>query len=464
MDHLDHAAQILDRLRAMLEAELVQARGQRLLIRALDTQGLFERARQRSAFNAQLAQLERALGEALESAGHALGLEHVTLVELGKAAPEASQRLDACLADVRALANALREIDAVNLMTVHAAKGLEFPVVFVVNLSRGAGGPPPPIRIAPNEPGVDAVAVGDYRSDADQDAGERDNEEIKRLLYVAVTRARDRLYLASVVKNGTLSPGRGSLASVMPASFRSLFAEAARQGAEPREIEWRAASGRTHLFRCCAPASPGDDVVEALRDSGFIGPAPGAADGADDFDAMDAGDTPTHTAVTTLSATAGGDQRGRAAPPEGDRVIAGRLVHRLFQAGARADEPDSLVALALRLITADERLEVEDADALAVSAVDVFTRMRSKPDVQALLERSTCLYEVPVSMTGGERPGVVARGVIDCLVRLPDGDMVVLDFKTGLPRDSDRRQLEMYVGAVRDLFPGAAVRGQLVYP
>ena len=29
-------------------------------------------------------------------------------------------------------------LDAVNLMTVHAAKGLEFPVVFVVNLSKGA--------------------------------------------------------------------------------------------------------------------------------------------------------------------------------------------------------------------------------------------------------------------------------------------------------------------------------------
>ena len=31
-------------------------------------------------------------------------------------------------------------LDAVNLMTVHAAKGLEFPVVFVVNLARGTGG------------------------------------------------------------------------------------------------------------------------------------------------------------------------------------------------------------------------------------------------------------------------------------------------------------------------------------
>jgi hypothetical protein len=114
MDELDHAAQILDRLRAMLEAELVQARGQRLLIRALDTQGLFERARQRSAFNVQLAQLEHALGDALAAAGHALGLTTITLVDLRKAEPQASQRLDACLADVRTLASALRETDALN--------------------------------------------------------------------------------------------------------------------------------------------------------------------------------------------------------------------------------------------------------------------------------------------------------------------------------------------------------------
>ena len=38
--------------------------------------------------------------------------------------------------------------DAVSLMTVHAAKGLEFPVVFVVNLARGTANRRAPIRIA----------------------------------------------------------------------------------------------------------------------------------------------------------------------------------------------------------------------------------------------------------------------------------------------------------------------------
>ena len=34
---------------------------------------------------------------------------------------------------------AIDALDAVSLMTVHAAKGLEFPVVFIVNLARGTG-------------------------------------------------------------------------------------------------------------------------------------------------------------------------------------------------------------------------------------------------------------------------------------------------------------------------------------
>jgi DNA helicase-2/ATP-dependent DNA helicase PcrA len=61
--------------------------------------------------------------------------------------------------------------EAVSLMTVHASKGLEFDVVFVTGLEQGLF---PAIR---------------------QNDSNRDEEEERRLFYVAITRARERLYL-----------------------------------------------------------------------------------------------------------------------------------------------------------------------------------------------------------------------------------------------------------------------------
>jgi len=62
----------------------------------------------------------------------------------------------------------------VTLQTIHSAKGLEYPVVFVVGLEEGQ--------------------FPTYRA---IDSGEEDIEEERRLCYVAVTRAEERLYLTS---------------------------------------------------------------------------------------------------------------------------------------------------------------------------------------------------------------------------------------------------------------------------
>ena len=134
-------------------------------------------------------------------------------------------------------------MDAVSLMTVHAAKGLEFPIVFV-NIGRGTGGVRAPIRIATSSDGSPAVAIADFQSEADEDAQAREREETKRLLYVALTRARDRLYLSATAEDGMCRTGRGSLGEVLPKSLVDLTPASRR----PRSAVWSlgAAGGRVH--------------------------------------------------------------------------------------------------------------------------------------------------------------------------------------------------------------------------
>jgi ATP-dependent helicase/nuclease subunit A len=142
-------------------------------------------------------------------------------------------------------------VDAVNLMTTHAAKGLEFPILFVAHMQRGSGGGLDPIRVAESaaagEDDEAAVAIGDHEAPIDRDLDARDVEEGKRLLYVALTRARDRLYLAATLNDAQQLAGRkGGLGRTLPAPVAALFTEAA--ATDDPQIVWQGPSNR-HRFR-----------------------------------------------------------------------------------------------------------------------------------------------------------------------------------------------------------------------
>jgi hypothetical protein len=124
--------------------------------------------------------------------------------------------------------------------------------VFVVNLARGTGGTAPAIHVSDDE-GHPQIAVGSSPRRGDGDERLRDREETKRLLYVAVTRARDALYFSSVLDGGRLRPGPGSLAEVLPDCFRHVFEEAGGSPPGVDLLEWVGPRGGRHRVRTCRP-------------------------------------------------------------------------------------------------------------------------------------------------------------------------------------------------------------------
>jgi len=344
-------------------------------------------------------------------------------------------------------------LDAVNLMTVHASKGLEFPVVCVVNLSRGTGSRGDPIRVSADGPDEDpaSVSIGDFRSDADEALPEKEREETKRLMYVALTRARDRLYLASVLKDGALRPGRGSLAEVLPPSLQAAFSD----GATP---VWTTPAGQMHRLVHCGdgppPEPPSPVGANPLERPDDFAPLEAQATGVA-VTAPAAAVEPLPTALPTT-------QPGWPAVAAASERVLGVLVHRLFERYGLHPTLDATDVRALLPVMADEDLPQDDAvrDDLAARALAAYRDLADQRGVQAAFASGTRYHEVPFALRDG---GIVVRGSIDCLIHRDDGGVTVVEFKTGQPRPEHAQQVETYRRAVSLLFPGASVDATLIY-
>ncbi len=367
----------------------------------------------------------------------------------------------------------IEALDAVNLMTVHASKGLEFPIVFVVNVSRGASGPPRPVRVqVDGDTGEPSVSIGPFVSETDEAEREREKHETRRLLYVGLTRARDRLYLSAVLKDGVLQPGRGSLAEVLPDSLKALFTRAATAFDECTTLAWSGLSGRTFEWRLCRPTGPAEvpgtlapDREPAAREDRFGAPPLAGAIPRIAVTRAGSDPTPQERRSDPAPQPSGSDPTPRE-PGSDPGGLAGTLVHRLFQHAA-LDDSSSLEddeALARSFVRPDERASVADLDRVVRAAGAAWRRIRSHEVVRTLLTTGTRLHEVPFSLwRSGPDGAVVLRGTIDCLVVRPDQSILVVEFKTGQRRPGHQAQLDIYVEAMRALHPGLRVEGVLLY-
>jgi ATP-dependent helicase/nuclease subunit A len=339
----------------------------------------------------------------------------------------------------------------VRVMTVHGAKGLEAPVVILADATADPsrlGRKPTMIEME-----LEALArVPMLRPKKEErrppfedrivDEGKRDLEEHMRLLYVAMTRAADRLIVA-----GVRARERRDGADPRPTNSWHVIVERAMGtiGAEETEIGLRYGSSasvrpkrarsKVELPRIAVPDWATRPAPVEERPPRPLAPSAMAVD--DD-----------------------------SAPPPNEAMRAaarrGSLIHQLLERLA-AVVPDA------RYDCAVQWLEQSAAVADAAERTDIANHVcevLSQPDFAPLFGPAS-LGEAPLAATLAD--GRVIAGTVDRLL-VEEDQVSVIDFKTGrvpegggsIPR-SHLAQMEAYSEALKVIFPGRTVRAALLY-
>ena len=351
--------------------------------------------------------------------------------------------------------------DEVRVMTVHGAKGLEASVVFLVDTTTS---PQDTQRLKlvhlPQGDGKVVVWAGKKADDPAGVAAARSamlgetEDEYRRLLYVAMTRAADRLIVGGCLP--------GNMNSVRKFSWYDLITKGlANSGLRLQEIQ--SPSGVVKRY-----VRPEDTV----SDSGATAaPAKSAAIELPSW---------LHTAAGPESPAEGRLRPSDASTDETHRVRGGEsialraralqrgvLVHRLLQSlpdvaeGRRHD-------LALQYLARNaEGWSDAEREALAATALSLIADVRFAP-VFAAGSRA----EVPI-VGRLERPGkppALVSGQIDRLAVTPQ-EVLIVDYKTNHapPQSEDEtpqgyvRQLALYRALLGKLFPQRTVRAALLW-
>lgn len=339
----------------------------------------------------------------------------------------------------------------VRVMTVHGAKGLEAPVVILAD----ATADPAKLGRTPLAIDIDVEGVGlapllrprkEERCppfDAVIAAQEqRDMEEHLRLLYVAMTRAADKLIVSGVMPKARKDGGDPRPANSWHVIAERSMAAIAEIGQDHVSLRYGGEAGRAGRRKARAEA-PAVAVPAWARQS-----APPEAR------------PPRPLAPSAIAVD------DETAPPPSEMMRAAALrgtwIHQLLERLPAVDASG-------RAVAADRWLEksagVADA-ALRSEIVAQVCGILSDPRFAALFGPGS-LAEAPLAATLPD--GRVIAGTVDRIL-VADSIVSVIDFKTGrVPAgDADipnahRAQMNAYAEALRVIFPGRRVSASLLY-
>ncbi|MEL6706649.1 MAG: double-strand break repair helicase AddA [Pseudomonadota bacterium] len=346
----------------------------------------------------------------------------------------------------------------VRVMTVHGSKGLQAPIVILADAT-GRPGEGSALELKDTPLGAEnakavplpSLSKGEKVgpvSKAEDEASAADKEEHWRLLYVAMTRAEEALFVTGAL--GPRDLKNGPHEDSWYAALEPIF-----DGEELADPIWGA---RREFGRLAEP------LVEAQDVAGLAGQTVELPDWA----TTPIGPEPKPP--RPLAPSRAGEEQGSDPPlapsdnPEAMRAAMRRgvLIHRLLER-----LPD---------IQPENRRDVARAW-LERQASDLSEKMRGAMLDQALDVLATpdfadifgpqALAEAPISALVG---GVVVTGTLDRLLVTPN-IVSVVDFKTTRrpPNSADAvpvgtlRQMAAYVAALEAIYPGRSVRAGLLY-
>jgi ATP-dependent helicase/nuclease subunit A len=356
--------------------------------------------------------------------------------------------------------------DEVRVMTVHGAKGLESAVVFLVDTTSSPADTQrlklihlPPAAAAPQAPGV-VVWAGRKADDPPAVALARTamlaetEDEYRRLLYVAMTRAADRLIVGGCMP--------GNMNTVRKLCWYDLIAKGlGNSGLQLQTVETPDGPVRRY-------ARPGDGVVAPAA---AAAPARSAAAALPPWLHAPAQAQAPSQSVLRPSGPADDDGRrvrsGQTIQTRARAVQRGTLVHRLLQS-----LPD--IAAERRRDAAQGYLARHagdwadgDREALAEAVLALIADGRF-----AAVFAAGSRAEVPIvgRLPRPGRPPALVSGQIDRLV-VTQGELLIVDYKTNqappdLVAEAPRsyvRQLALYRAVLLKLYPERSVRAALLW-
>jgi ATP-dependent helicase/nuclease subunit A len=357
--------------------------------------------------------------------------------------------------------------DEVRIMTVHGAKGLQAPIVFLPDTCMGPR--PQGVRLfplpRPGEPPEEVAHIiwaAGGRTDleeigeAKEVLKEADREEYHRLLYVAMTRAQDRLYVCG---------WQGQREAPEKESWYPLIVDGL--GSHLTEIEMPDGTDVRRME--CPQAEPVKDSEPERERSASI-QLPAWATTPAKPERAQRRLTPSRLAFSPVE---GAEAPFAFQPPHGPRALAtnhrfarGRLVHALLQHLPDVAPQDQERAARIFVSARGEGLTQDLRDEILVETLAIIRDARF-----AALFKPGSLAEVPVvAKIGNGEDGYELEGQIDRLAILEE-ELLILDYKTNRPPPKVLEevapayidQLASYRLVLKRLFPEKALRASLLW-